>query len=398
MYEQQINDVFFHLLYGGVTAFSFLACLYLLFRRSNAIAPEVRPPVRLRRWTAAFFASLALMYIWYVPAFFLTRFEDLQLHDLIGDIICSLVLVPIGIVVMITMLQDRRRPLWPAFVLPAPLVAGVAWCIATRSPIPRAVSAYIPLLGLALIIYMVVALRQYGRWLHDNYADLEHKELWQSFVVMAVMMLLIGFYASDMRSTSYYYGNQLNSIMIVCFLLWRVETLSDLSAPRMLIFPVEEENTGVAAVTSDAADEEPDGTDECSDLSPETDDARALQLITNKIEPLLKQHCEESQFYLQYDLTVSQLAKRIGTNRSYLSRYFGSQGITYNAYINGLRVKHFVGLYREAVDGHRAVTAQQLAYESGFHSYSTFSAAFKQMMGMTATEWMRSIGEHEQLI
>ena len=31
---------------------------------------------------------------------------------------------------------------------------------------------------------MVRALRQYGRWLRDNYADLEHKEVWQSFVVL----------------------------------------------------------------------------------------------------------------------------------------------------------------------------------------------------------------------
>jgi len=34
--------------------------------------------------------------------------------------------------------------------------------------------------------------------------------------------------------------------------------------------------------------------------------------------------------------------------------------------------------------------AKQLAYQSGFRSYSTFSAAFKQIMGMTATEWMHN--------
>ena len=29
---------------------------------------------------------------------------------------------------------------------------------------------------------MVCAIRTYGHWLRDNYADLEHKEVWQSFV------------------------------------------------------------------------------------------------------------------------------------------------------------------------------------------------------------------------
>ena len=41
------------------------------------------------------------------------------------------------------------------------------------------------------------------------------------------------------------------------------------------------------------------------------------------------------------------------------------------------------------------VTAQQLAHQSGFRSYITFSAAFKQIMGKTATEWMRNIEEQE---
>jgi len=35
-------------------------------------------------------------------------------------------------------------------------------------------------------------------------------------------------------------------------------------------------------------------------------------------------------------------------------------------------------------------TAQQLAHESGYRNYSTFSLAFKQRMGQTVTAWMRN--------
>ena len=62
-------------------------------------------------------------------------------------------------------------------------------------------------------------------------------------------------------------------------------------------------------------------------------------------------------------------------------------------YINGLRIQHFISLYREATAAHQPITAQQLAYESGFRSYNTFSVAFKKIMGMTATEWMRNVAE-----
>jgi AraC-like DNA-binding protein len=108
---------------------------------------------------------------------------------------------------------------------------------------------------------------------------------------------------------------------------------------------------------------------------------------------LLKTYCEEPQLYLQHDLTLSQLAKAIGTNRLYLSQYFSNQGMTYNTYVNSLRIHHFVNLYRETTATHQSVTAQQLAFQSGFRSYNTFSVAFKKMMGMTMTEWMRNVAE-----
>jgi AraC-like DNA-binding protein len=48
-----------------------------------------------------------------------------------------------------------------------------------------------------------------------------------------------------------------------------------------------------------------------------------------------------------------------------------------------------MSLYREAVAAQRSFTAQQLASESGYRSYSTFAIAFKQRMGQTVTAWMR---------
>jgi AraC-like DNA-binding protein len=107
----------------------------------------------------------------------------------------------------------------------------------------------------------------------------------------------------------------------------------------------------------------------------------------------LKEHCVNTQLYLQHDLTLQQLAHAIGTNRSYLSQYFSRQGITYNTYINNLRINHFIDLYQKAAATSLTVGAKQLAYESGFRSYSTFSRAFMQRTGQSVTAWMRDTGE-----
>ena len=52
MYDQIREDTLFIILYSVVTAMSLMASIYLLFRRANAIAPDITPPVHLRRWAA----------------------------------------------------------------------------------------------------------------------------------------------------------------------------------------------------------------------------------------------------------------------------------------------------------------------------------------------------------
>ena len=384
MYNQIREDTLFIIFYSIVTAIAMMASCYLLFRRANAIAPDVKPPVRLRRWAAAFLAALALNHVWYMPIFFLSSNEDIRLCDLVGGLLDSMTLFPVAIIVLLTMLQDRRRPLWPIVVMMTPIVVVGAWSVVTRSyALLPMVYVYSLLMCMGLIIYMVRALRQYGRWLRDNFADLEHKEVWQSFVVLAIIMLVFAIYVFTSEGPVYQYAMQMIVLVLVCYLLWRVETLSDLNTKSTL----EVSSVPLSRADDLRIDDLRCDSDDCELSAIHTD--TALLSFRNNIGPLLKQYCEEPQLYLQYDISLSQLATLIGINRSYLSSHFASQGITYNAYINGLRIQHFINLYHETATTHQPITAQQLAYQSGFRSYSTFSAAFKQVMGMTATEWMR---------
>ena len=372
MYDQEFQgDVLYLMLYAVVAVLNLVASCYLLFRRGNAFAPDIKSPICLRRWTGVFFAAMFLSHLWYMPSIYLTSGDDKMLCYDIGAILDCMTTFPLAIVILFTMLQDCKRPLWPAWVMVAPSVVIIALSIANHSEVLVPIfNLYLLLLGIGLIIYMVRATKQYGRWLRDNYADLEHKEVWQSIVVLAVILLGFGIYTSEIGGPTNKYIVQLNNIFLICYLLWRVETLSDLSSSIQ---------TDTITTTNDA-EEETDITE---------NNGLSLTVSTN-IGLLLKRYCEEPQLYLQHDISAMQLAKLIGTNRSYLSKYFASQGTTYSAYINGLRIQHFINLYHEAVATHQPITVQQLAYKSGFHSYSTFNAAFKQSMGMTATEWMSS--------
>ena len=371
MYDQIREETLFIMLYAVVTATALLASCYLLFRRANAIAPHITPPTRLRRWTAVFFAILALNHLWYMPIFFLSSSEAIMMTDLIGGLLDCLTLFPVAIIVLFIMLQDRKRPLWPVAAMMTPIVIIAIYGVATRSyALLPIVYIYALLMWMGLIFYMVRALRQYGRWLRDNFADLEHKEVWQSFVVLAIIMLVFAIYALTNEGPVYQYAMQVIILVLVFYLLWRVESLSDLSPSQQ--------------PESNPADLNIPAKREC-DVNP--------KVPTANIRLLLQKYCIDTQLYLQHDLTLSQLAQAIGTNRTYLTNYFIHQGITYNAYINDLRINHFINLYREAVTTGKTFTAQQLAHDSGYRSYSTFSLAFKQRMGQSVTVWMHTPAE-----
>lgn len=354
MEEQGIlQDIFFVILYGGVIMLDTVAALYLLLRRANAIAPEVTSPVRLRRWAALFLMALALSHIFWI----LYALDPSPIKYLTVCGLDILLYIPTIAGILLSMLQDRHRPSWPVLVAMVPVILMVAIGIIRKDEgVQNPLFYYVLFLFVLLMLYMGLSVQRYGRWLKDNYADLEHKEIRLSFLILAVFLLFFLLYSSTTEAPFHLYLLQIDNILIVVLLLWRVESLQQLS------------DTPVQKTSAQPG-------------------------IPSSIGPLLKTHCEDAQLYLQHDLTVSHLAQIIGTNRYYLSQYFAQQGITYNAYINGLRIRHFVRLYHEAVDNHRIVTAQQLAHESGFHSYSTFSATFKQNMGTTVTAWMRSVSD-----
>ncbi len=346
----------FFILYGITGVVPLIAALYLLLRKGNAFAPGVTPPLRLRRWTASFFAVSTLAHVWWM-LFYIYSGDLHSLVYLVLAITDFVLLFTTFAGMLLAMLQDRRRHVWPALaaVIPFVLLTGL-YMAYPDSQLELYAAGYLLLLGLVFSGYMIFAIRQYGRWLNDNYADLENKKVWLSQTVSLVCMLLFVLYvlATDMV---FIWLIHIIELVLVVLLLWRVETLPQLNNTP----PTQAQQAPAASVNIDLA----------------------------QIERQLAEHCAAPQLYLQHDLTLQQLAQAIGTNRFYLSQYFSRQGITYNTYINNLRINHFISRYQQVVAAGLPVVAQQLASESGYRSYSTFSLAFKQRTGQSVTAWMR---------
>ena len=387
---EQISDkmVLFYIIYGVTAAIPFMAALYLLLRRGNAFAPGVEPPVRLRRWAASFFGVATLGHVWWYLFYAYSGDVNSAAYVLVALIDCvGLITTLAG--TLLAMLQDRRRPVWPALISLVPLLALGGLQLFYPNPYFMHITiAYIITVYVIFSVYMVFAVRRYGQWLNDNYADLEHKRVWLCQVVSLFCLFLFILYALVDTDTILLYILHLIEIVLFALLLWRVETL-----PTLADNTVEVNAEAIAdGITETTAEVITDGiTPEPS--HPLTSSPLKNSLDLAQIEQLLAEHCIDTKLYLRHDLTLQQLAQAIGINRFYLSQYFSRQSITYNTYINNLRINYFISRYNELSRTNQPIVAQELANESGYRSYSTFSLAFKQRTGQSVTAWIRETSE-----
>lgn len=92
---------------------------------------------------------------------------------------------------------------------------------------------------------------------------------------------------------------------------------------------------------------------------------------------------DEEKLFLNPKLKLSDVAREVGTNRTYLSRYFNQEnGHTFYDFVNTYRIKHAEQLLQSSTAG-----LQEIADKSGFNSLSTFRRVFAATHGCSPTEY-----------
>ena len=230
--NNSIQDPYFMLLYGLTMMLALGTAVYLLWRRGNAFtSDEAESPVILRRWAAAFFAAAALSHVWWLLLSTVWMTGDKPMRDTTAVALDYLTLIPLMMATLLRMLQDRQRPVWPWIVAEIPVAAlALAGIIIRYDAMPYVMTAYQLVVVVVFVAYYIMAVRQYSLWLLAGFADLERKEVWQSLVIIVAIFVTYSVYSTNAGELYREYMAQVVSILIFIILLWRVETLHDLSA------------------------------------------------------------------------------------------------------------------------------------------------------------------------
>ena len=372
--------------------------VYLLVSKRNAFGSEIVTDQRLRRKAGRLIFIYTLIYLTNIPML-LWLADDLQLLQMASVTVDMTIWCPVVLHFLLELLQDRRH--WDNRLLLISVLAVMpltGWLLTGHAWWKWAVYGMYIAEVVFFIGWYIKAAIAYRRFLADNYADLEHKEVTWSWIILSSMFFslinyLLMLFQSDMQicvALSYIF--HLADILFIGIIVWHIDR-------QQVLEPLAEESVEEVQKSQEAEAVETEA------MEPGTMETEAMEttnthefpasrkdIIIYKTGELLRKHCEEAQLYLQRDLSLKTLAQACHTNRTYLGLYFASQGITYYIYINKLRIDHFQSLYREAMkEKSTTFTLQQLSKDSGFLSYNTFSRAFVSCTGISVSKWQEQV-------
>ncbi|MEP2735815.1 MAG: AraC family transcriptional regulator [Erythrobacter sp.] len=227
------------------------------------------------------------------------------------------------------------------------------------------------LAGLSLIAYASweswrrIAL--YRAWIGDEHSNAERVDLfWLQIAGFAIIALALMWVAVDVAATllgglSYFTNFWFYSAsgLVVLWLALQFLARSDRRFPK----PNDEEHATLDESTKESA---------------------AVRLRLATLEAMVR----DGGWHFDQDLTLGELARRLGTNSSTLSATLNAQEDTnFTSLINGLRVDAVCERLRSTTAGD-APNLLDLALDCGFGSKATFNRAFKRRTGRAPSEWL----------
>ena len=97
---------------------------------------------------------------------------------------------------------------------------------------------------------------------------------------------------------------------------------------------------------------------------------------------------EKEKPYLDPDISVDEVARKLFCNRLYLSRAISLfSGRNFCQYVNYYRIKYAVSVFEENVD----LKMQQWAEKAGFKNTTSFTMAFRLFMNESPGDWARRL-------
>ncbi|MDV7142707.1 AraC family transcriptional regulator [Tropicimonas sp. TH_r6] len=265
------------------------------------------------------------------------------------------------------------------------------------SPVVRLIGAVNLALLLAYTVAVIWRLRQHGREVVEHFSELSSGVtlVWLYWVTLGVfgvfLLLFLGSALSINTLLPIHIAALVAFILTLSFFGLRQAQVFDrkaagseptMSAPRAV------EHT-VPAMPEPAGPQD-SGTETEGDSNSRYSRSGLTEERAERISRKLEAFMREDQPYLDAELTIEKLAKRMAVPRHYLTQVISERhGKNFYLFVNEYRIEAVKAALRDPDGAER--TLLDIAYAAGFNSKSTFNTAFKRLTGMTPSQYRRQM-------
>ena len=219
---------------------------------------------------------------------------------------------------------------------------------------------------LSLVIYLILSLlivRDYQKWLNNNYSDVTRKMLnWLKVCLFLLILICICWlFEAFLRDTKNLYYKYDFSTGLLCLVVYILGAYSYRQSSLQLSYAPHTEVVAIptAAVTPD-----------------DTIMARVALAM------------QKDKLYLNAELTLAELAKHLNLPGKIVSANINASfGKPFNTYINSFRVEE-IKRRLAGIDAEK-LTLLGIAYECGFNSKTSFNRIFKEFTGLSPSEYLK---------
>jgi AraC-like DNA-binding protein len=112
--------------------------------------------------------------------------------------------------------------------------------------------------------------------------------------------------------------------------------------------------------------------------------------LAKEIHQKLKNFMEGEKFFIEPEITLTDLANRLEIHPNYLSQVINElEGVNFYDYINTLRIEEFKRLV--SFPENQKYTLLALAYDCGFNSKTAFNRFFKKATNLSPSEFVKNL-------
>lgn len=343
--------------YGGMIAFFVISVIKLMGKFREQKSPNARFVLVVSAITMGLLAVKNV--VRFLLDTMLVAFPDVPSTPLhASPHIMEMMAVPLLGVALCAIARMKPTSIIENVAVQLPLVVALIFYILTGMELVMVMSlTYTILYAAAVVVYVHIGVHRYHKLLNDTYANTSQR---------GITWVLITLY-----------------ILVGLMVLWAVLTfvfpgvLSDCIYFPLSLIPwifyyrrVLRQDFNVSAMTAD------------STSGVVTEGGSILRTWQDpRFGDAINRYCRDKDNFTNTDLNIVEVARAVGSNRTYVSLWCKEQGMNFNSYINSIRLEHATPLL---VAGH---SINDIVLKSGFSNVRSFRLVFAQHYNCTPSEY-----------